>query len=173
MLSRPRFDSTIYKEMLKEINKKLGFPEDTRLTMMAFDGPCIPSKIEISIAHRLKMSVYTLAELAIVENMRCLGINSFIISQLTKGFNVDPAAQKPATEKLLNQVFSQELTENFSKFEEKHYINKFAMEQDYKSAVSLAYALREKFFTKASESNIWSTRMVLYKSIISVECGFR
>ncbi len=88
MYNRPRFHYESHREMGHLINKYIGASEDTCFTMLAYDGPSLPSQIETVIAHRLKMSSYTIADMGVVEALRSLSINSFVVSEVARQFEV-------------------------------------------------------------------------------------
>ena len=102
MPSRPRFHYESHQEMGTVINKCIGATEDTCFTMMAYDGPCLPSQIEVVIAHRLKMSSYTIADMAVVEALRSLSINSFVVSEIARHFEVTPESSTKNSLQLLS-----------------------------------------------------------------------
>ena len=79
MLERPRYHFEAYQEMIKEVNKQLKAVSSEQLIMAAFEGPSVPSQIEIVITNRMMVSNYALTELSVVEALRSLKIDSFLI----------------------------------------------------------------------------------------------
>ncbi len=160
MISRPRLYFEMHKEMVEEINRQLGIKTTDQLTMAAFEGPCLPSATEISVAHRLNIAIYTLAELAVTEALRNLQVNSFILSQ---NFQENKLPDKAAehTKELLKIVFSPDLAKKLETIDEKNYTQKLAMELDYTHALDYAAALRKKFCENAPAGKFLKQSIVL------------
>ena len=136
----------VIQEMVQAIDKHIGIQEESKLDLNIFDGISSPSKAESIITKRININVYAVTEITIVEALRSLGINSFIVSQ-SRSLSASSKDLAKKVEDFVDSMTSEDLVKAFEKIKRKHFASMLALEESYKASEDFAHALYEKYST--------------------------
>lgn len=144
LIPKPYIHYGAIQEMIHAIDEQIGIQNPGKLDLNVFDGFSSPSKLEFVITQRININVYAVTEVTIVEALRSLGVNSFIVSQ-SRSLSERSEDLAKRVGDFVESVTSELLIKAFNKIERKYFAKMLAVEQSYKATEDFAKALYEKY----------------------------
>lgn len=161
LLPKPFVHYKVIQEMVRTINEKLGIKDDFKMVLNVFDGVSYPTKIESTITQRINVNAYTVTEITVVETLRALGVNSFIISQ-SQSLTLHSKDLTKEIGDFIESVTTEELIKTLDEIEKKYFVQMQLVEQEYQAAEAFIKFLREKYCARLLKDSPPKLTIVMY-----------
>lgn len=144
LIPKPFVHYKAVQDMVKAVDLHLGVTENHRMILNVFDGVSSPSKLESIITQRLDISAFAVTEITVVEALRSLDVNSFIVSQ-SRSLTVNSKDLGKDMGEFIENVATESLFKALEEVKRKYFAQMQLIEQNYESAEKFAKSLHEKY----------------------------